>query len=1137
MSDLQPYGYFGRSGGMSTLIPPEFVPPGSWVDLYNCVVDGGKITPRPGLVKATDTPLSAVTTVQGGLNLPNKLVVNTAPGGTSSDIIYFVGGIGSSYYVRKVNANGSGASQLFSNNVPFRGIDLDTIPNPDRLYLTRQNRIDIANADGSGSVTTLINTTGQSLSSLCIWPSSGVIYFINATILNTGGIWRCSMSGTAETYMQPLTYSNVNFPAITIDRVNGYLYTGIGSFDTQSVPQIRRYTITGSETPTSFQSSARSYDRNYFITAMHYDATEGRLYWTEADYAYAQFYVRSGVPVESSQAGKLLMNDERTHYVFPGDIAIPGIFNDSTGGVMYMTQYTASGAVISAASDVIADNAYWWNRSLIGISSPNTVGDAVLVQVRNRRMGGSTMKTWFPASGTVVDMQPGFTPGTDINKPDVFVMLSRTANPAPNDQFLPPGNFSRISCDYMGGGFDSLQGGVLIGTTQGSYVWNYRAPETTPQNAQQLLYIVGAPTGGSFRLILNIAQLGPITYSTTPSILAANIQTALNAALGSGSVVATATNFPNLYDSTSPSPIAIDFVGNGYDDRGLPYLRPGTNSLTGGTHPSIIVRRSNDLTTRGRSYRFGALFLRPTGLPAPASAPTLAVVAGGGGGGGPVQSISGYYEYAISYYSTQLKLESPLSKRVTISPSDQFVQINWTLPATNYFTLTTFSTPRFDGGPLIDKVRIWRRRLGVSPNNSTGRDSFLYLVEEVPANYGAFIDRRSESGVNALDRGRIYMSKEYPPSNCQYVAVHDNHAYYADGEPGSRLLWVSNGPYIGGVSGGENGHEYVDPASYYILDDVTPNDHQITAVKSFGPALVIWTDSACFIADTFDVDNTGLAVRKLANATGCASHWCIVSSEGLPALPGGVLIYPNPRGSLYIFDGQEARSIGREALRPYIDAFSQVTWKNIQIGSEAVPSWYNATAVLDPNGNRILLTAPLADGDYETYVYCFDDTGWVRWNLKPNLLFLGRETSMTDSVGLGTPTVYVGLGNSLAKLRNGRGDLGAPFEWHALTGKLHAEMPYTGKFWGNGIVLARTVSYGIANTLTVTGYADGAQIFSVDRPLPGGDSTIPFSAHKGLARYMQLKLSGTLNDGQDRPEILGYYVWQAPSGVDGRVRP
>lgn len=1132
---LVPYGYFGRFGGMMTLVPPEFVPPNQWVDLYNCVIDGGRVTPRPGIVSALDDPLITLSTVQGSLVNPNALVVDTSPSGTASDIIYFTGGTGSSRYIRKVLSDGSSNSTLFTDTAAFTGIDLDTTPSPDLLYVTQPTRIATANADGSGSLTGLITTTGTNLLSLRVWPAQSKIYFTNSAFSSTNnGIWRCTTAGGSETRMRGDTTWPQNFySCLGIDKTNGYLYAGVYStIGTPPIRNIRRYTITGSETASEFAASEVTTSIQYRPIAMHYDEVDERLYWIEYD-GVGTYYVRSGIPGiyggNEFFPATFGFNDERTHFIFDSTDEVSGIFNDGGGGILYMARNETSGSIISASSSVIPNNAFWWQRSLIGIESADTVGDVVLVQVRDRYAGGSVMKTWFPSTGDIIDLTPGYTRGTATNAPDLFVMMSRTANPSASDPFIPIGNFSRISCAYMGGGLDSLQGGVLIGSTEGPYVWNYRVPQTDAQNEQQLLYFTGAPTGGTFRLTLNSSETGNITYSTTPATLASNIQTALNTLLGASSVTCAATNFPNIYDSNSPSPVSVTFTGNGYNDRGLPFLYMSTSSLSGGNVYDMLVRRSNDTTTKGRSYPYGAIFLRPAGLPTPSTAPTVSAT----GSGGP---LTGYYEYAISYYSSQLRLESPLSALAAVSFSAQYADVSWTLPSTHYFD-DTFSTPRFDGGPIIDKVRVWRRRLGASSSDPTGRDSFYYMVEEVSARRVRFVDRRPDSGTNALDRGRIYQTKAYPPNNCQYVEVHENHAYYADGEPGSRLLWVSNGPYVGGVSGGENGHEYVDASSYYILDDVTANDNQITALKSFGPSLVVWTDSAAFLADTFDVDNGGLTVRRLPNAPGCASHWCVVSSAGLPSLPGGVLIYPNPRGSLYIFDGTEARSSGRDALRPYIDAFSQVTWKNIDLALESIPSWYNASAVLDPRGNRILLTAPLSNGSYETYAYCFDDTGWARWSLMPNLLFLGRETSQDDPSLYGAPTVFMGFGSSIVKLRDGYGDLGAPFGWHALTGKLSADAPHSGKFWGNGIVLVNTHEYTDANTLTVTGYADGRQTFTISQPLPEGDNTIPFGAQVGIARYLQLKFSGTQTDDQDRPEILGYFIWQGISGVDGRVKP
>lgn len=1146
-SNMQPFGHYGPFRGMLTLPPAEFVPADSFVDLYNCIVDGGKVTVRPGLTGSVSNIAGGFTTVRGSINLPAKIVVDTTPGGTASDVVYYTFGTGGTAGVSSVRSDGSSPTALFTFTGARTAVDLDHTTSPKKLYMSATDAIYSGNSDGSGAITTVLTKTGFNIQSMAVWAAQDRIYYGSGNTGNsaTSGLWRSTRAGGSDTQLVPgVVHGLTRIPTgMSLDVSGGYLYVSVHDGVTPAVgPRIARYTVTGSESASDFSNSLVSSTTTHRPIAVHFDSASGRLYWIEYD-GTGVYYIRSSIPTSGGVTG-LNLNPVQTHYVLSSGFTASSVFNDGSGNVLYLTNNIAS-AIASAGSIVRSDasssaitSTFWWKRSRVGIEAANTVGDLMFVQLMNTTAGGSTFHAYFPTTGNSVALTPGYTRGTSNAAPDLFVMPTRTADPTATDPFIPAGDYCRVSCAYTAGGLDSSQGGVLVGTpSRGAYMFNYRVPETASRNEKQFLYVTGNPTGGTFQLILNTANTANIPFSTNSTTFASNIQTALNNLLGPSSVTVTVPGSVNYFDSTSAPAIQIEFTGNGYNDRGLPFLRPTNESLTGGSlNPRVVMSRFAavaptlaDFDYKGRSYPYGILWLRPCGLPTPAT-PTVNVVSG--------SVLTGYYEYAISYYSSQLNVESPLAVAQPVTLSGQMAFVNWTNPSTHYFR-DTFGSPRFDGGPVIDLVRVWRRRLGVSATDPTGRDAYFYLVDEVPARRESHPDRRPESGANALDRGRIYVSKSYPPDNAQYVETHDNHAYYGDGD--SLTLWVSRGPFIGGVSGGEFGHEYVDASSYFVLDDNAPSDSGITAVRSFGRNLLVWSDDACFVADTLDVDGGGLVVNKLESAPGCASHWCVAASTPLPDLPGGAIFYPHPKGSVYLFDGSSARTGGRAPLRPYIDAFSQVTWKKTTLGAETYPSWYYASACVDPRGNRVILTAPLQNGTFETYTFGFDDSAWTRWSIPATSLVLGRETNSADATYFAVPTVFVGLGNTFAKLREGLGDLGTPISWHALTGKLSADAPFTGKTWGNGGVMVKASATGNAASaqMTVTGYLDGTQRFTTTQTLPGSDSQgmIPFSAHTGIARHFQLRLSGSVGDGVARPELLGYFVMAAPSGVDGRVTP
>lgn len=97
-------------------------------------------------------------------------------------------------------------------------------------------------------------------------------------------------------------------------------------------------------------------------------------------------------------------------------------------------------------------------------------------------------------------------------------------------------------------------------------------PGTLAQSARWLLYLTGAPTGGSI-LLTNLSE--SFTVTVTPTTSAAGLQAALRAGTGSLSITVTGTGTPD-------DPFLIDYGATGISDE----LHLTQNALTGG--PKII---------------------------------------------------------------------------------------------------------------------------------------------------------------------------------------------------------------------------------------------------------------------------------------------------------------------------------------------------------------------------------------------------------------------------------------------------------------------------------------------------------------------------------------------------------------------
>jgi hypothetical protein len=140
-----------------------------------------------------------------------------------------------------------------------------------------------------------------------------------------------------------------------------------------------------------------------------------------------------------------------------------------------------------------------------------------------------------------------------------------------------------------------ITGGMVIEGTYGPlHVSGAPSPGT---NAVQTLTIGGTPTAGTFKLILEGTSTGDITWSATNATLLANMNTAMDAAFGTGSIVATAGTL-----TAGIGTVTLTFGAN--RARQPVGVLSYVNALTG-TDPTLAVANT---TPRGAAV--GALLIR-----------------------------------------------------------------------------------------------------------------------------------------------------------------------------------------------------------------------------------------------------------------------------------------------------------------------------------------------------------------------------------------------------------------------------------------------------------------------------------------------------------------------------------------------
>jgi hypothetical protein len=115
--------------------------------------------------------------------------------------------------------------------------------------------------------------------------------------------------------------------------------------------------------------------------------------------------------------------------------------------------------------------------------------------------------------------------------------------------------------------------------TTAHQAWDFSAAFTvqTEVDDVQTVTVTGAPTGGTFTLVWNTHTTGTIAYNAS----AATVQAALVALTGVGVGQVTVTG-------VNGGPWLVDWTGTlGYAVQ--PVITLGTNSLTGGTSPSVTI--------------------------------------------------------------------------------------------------------------------------------------------------------------------------------------------------------------------------------------------------------------------------------------------------------------------------------------------------------------------------------------------------------------------------------------------------------------------------------------------------------------------------------------------------------------------
>lgn len=235
-----------------------------------------------------------------------------------------------------------------------------------------------------------------------------------------------------------------------------------------------------------------------------------------------------------------------------------------------------------------------------------------------------------------------------------------------------------------------------------------------PNYGQQSITVTGAPSGGTFTLLYEGVATGAIAYNAT----ATTVQTALRAHAAIGSSGVNVTGPPGAW--------LAKFQGSLATDAGP--LSLGTNSLTGGTSPSVLVVPAIDAKLQRVLDRASRMIDTYLGFSLPALATDEQIVYGDGTdyltlppfAAGSITEITAPASYTVPDYIegdgvlivTRSDLTGALYSSQALAGRLYYPQGGW-LAGVPYTVAATFGTTRQDDlveACLEIAVDLWRFR-------------------------------------------------------------------------------------------------------------------------------------------------------------------------------------------------------------------------------------------------------------------------------------------------------------------------------------------------------------------------------------------------------------------------------------------
>jgi hypothetical protein len=1082
MPESMPTAIVAPFRGIEEAIHAKMIGKDQFVEMHNMVLRSGRPAPRPGYQKEVDASVIAA----------DRTVCEADYGGSpqmridwTNEYIYF----SASDKIYYVPWSGGTPTEILTGAAQIGGIAIDVSNN--NIYYTEEDATGkvrvkpwtFATVTSAGAEADVV--TGENFPNVIdVDSAAGMLYW--ASFASSGSIRKATTAGASVGNVVTGKY---------IEQIVAYP-TDSKLFYTQTDGVIGSVEYTGANDTslrTGTGGTGSGLDVDTLNTKLVYAGGGGstqRFYQMDLDGGNHETIIRY---TSDPFVYALVMNPTSGEIVVKWD-------STRNGAITAFYLYQQDNTHVISAAPIMR------NVLDVDIDGGDYAKDIVFMQLLDIEYGHSNIIAYLPASDTSQRLNMGIAPGT-TTIPGVWATNDKDAVPSISDPFSTKSG--RCSWAWMGEAVNTGKGGFLFCNGDGAYVATYML------GCDKQTITEDTPSAGSGADSFTITFDGETTENITRSSSALVVQNALlalpnvdgcyvtvNTSGGIGFYVWTIV-FTGVWAGKNAPLISVTGYQDGGSDR---------------TWTPAGVRDGGSIN--GSYY-----FLRPAGLPTPKKAMTSAA---NGSGEDP----SGYYEYLMTYVSSILKIESPAHATGTIvGLNSEYANVGWTLPSgsedgAQYFTATD------EFGPLIDKVRIYRRKLGsfgggASPYDGTGDRGYYQYVGETSATALGYDD---DLGDLALSDVAMPTENDYPPANASFVVIQNDMAIFASNTPGDFNIWRSEVPKTGSVHQGELGFEYVRDEAFSYVVPMRASDAPFTGLVKFDGRVFIGTPRSMIAANIVPYLVGRCSFKELEDVSGLASHWMVVKTGGgRDAIPR--MLWMSPQGWVYQYVSGSSTLVSR-GLSTTAALLIQRYWNDVDYFLSDLDSWHFCSAGLDFDRNRVIFNVKLdSDKSHRQLVLDLDSNEWCGiWDLTIDCMIELREYDSGDGI-LGRDRFYfAGQYARVHKLVDGKGDDGSTFTYRLKTGL---------------IPLADIRRYSVLREFVsehaIEDFGGSDAAFSVkvqsekgssetkSAQTPDSEDIVVWTPELNGRRF-QITIEGTQADDQSHAELLGMYLEHTPSG-------